>query len=63
MRKFAAKIASRQNSVNQHSRAKLCEITNGGTLRRDNCLLIGLSLIVLARQAQKSQLIEATRQT
>ena len=26
---------------------------SGGTLRRDNCQLIGVSLIVIARQAQK----------
>ena len=39
-------------------------ISSGGTLRQDNCQLIGQSLIVLARQAQKrSQLIGATRQT
>ena len=29
--------------------------TSGGTLWRDNCQLIGLSLIVLARQAQKNR--------
>ena len=28
---------------------------SGGTLWRDNCQLIGLSLIVLARQAQKNR--------
>ena len=29
--------------------------TSGGTLWRDNCQLIGLSLIVLARQAPKNR--------
>ena len=29
--------------------------SSGGTLWRDNCQLIGLSLIVLARQAQKNR--------
>ena len=29
--------------------------TSGGTLRQDNCQLIGQSLIVLARQAQKDR--------
>ena len=29
--------------------------SSGGTLRQDNCQLIGQSLIVLARQAQKDR--------
>ena len=57
--KFQMAISQKLNELGEHSEKNTITdedstATSGDTLWRDNCQLIGMPVIVLARQAQKN---------